>query len=246
MPTSTNQPSDFARIWWNDQDICRTRLFDAISLILPVGEQFVIDAVSAWVTMQPDNLVVPSQLQQEARRFVREEVNHQRAHRAYNHRLSQYQPVAYIEQRLSDAIQPIAALPLQKRLLLAAALEYLTALFSVEILRNNNVWLSHHDCHQARMWRWHCTEEIHHHHICLDILKNCNVTNPERFLAIVGAAMYLVHDVIGVWFQMCKHDLKAHRIRSRTLILDTIKFIPKSLPTLLRIFYRCRKFFHHN
>ncbi len=242
MRISRHEVSGMAGLWWNDQDICRTRLFDAISLVLPVGEQFVIDAVSAWLKMQPTDCDSTRDLKLEAHRFVREEVSHQRAHRAYNHKLAQHLPVAYIEKRLIDAMQPMESWPLRKRLALAAALEYLTALFSKEILRNPNVWLSHHDSHQARMWRWHCAEEINHHYICMEILKNYKVTTGERLLAIGGAAMYLTVDIVILWLQICSNDLKAGRMRMHILMLHSLRFLPRALPSLLRMLFGCSRF----
>jgi uncharacterized protein len=242
MFTSAHESPSMVELWWNDQDICRTRLFDAISLVLPVGEQFVMDAVSAWLQMQSNNGSLTSHLQQDAQRFVCEELSHQRAHRAYNNKLAEHLPVAHIEQRLIQAMQAMAAWPLRKRIALAAALEHLTALFSTEILRNNNAWLSRQYSHQTQMWRWHCAEEINHHHICMEILKSCKVSAGERLLAIVGAAMYLVVDILSLWLQICRNDLQAHRVSMRVLMLHSLRFVPRMLPGLLRMLFGCSQF----
>lgn len=68
--------------FWNDTPI-RTYLFDAFSVLLPAGEQFVISVVQSSALQLPPT----SPLANQSRDFVAEERAHQRAHRLYNQQL---------------------------------------------------------------------------------------------------------------------------------------------------------------
>src|SRR3990167_11285805 len=68
--------------FWNETSI-KTYLFDACSVLLPAGEQFVIAVVESSALQ----LQQTSALAERSRHFVVEERAHQRAHRLYNQRL---------------------------------------------------------------------------------------------------------------------------------------------------------------
>ena len=92
---------------WNGNAF-RTRLFDALSLLLPCGEAFVIQAVADWLVASPQ---AEAGLRSQAERFVREEMSHQRAHRLYNDGLARSGvPSQALEQRIESAVRELAPL----------------------------------------------------------------------------------------------------------------------------------------
>ena len=126
---------------WNG-DLLRTRFFDALSLMLPSGEAFVIRAVTDWLEDQRHGGAAGEALRAQALQFVREEQSHQRAHRLYNDRLAQQGlPARELEARIEAAVAGLAPLHLHTRLALAAAFEHLTAALSVQVLKGWP-WLS--------------------------------------------------------------------------------------------------------
>lgn len=178
--------------FWN-QTPFRSYLFNAFSLLLPSGEQFVIRAMEDAVTRLPEG----APLQEEVVQFVREERAHQRAHRLYNTQLAAqgYKAVA-LEARIERAVQGLEqALAWKERLALAAALEYLTALISRQALRGEG-WLVHNACRQSSLWRWHCEEEVAHHGVALRLLNEVGQVGYGRRLGLyVLASLILLGDV---------------------------------------------------
>lgn len=224
-----------AGLWWNDGDAFRSRLFDAISLMFPSGEQFLITAVSDWLDASPHGPPPPPRLQQEAQRFVREEAAHRRAHRLYNDRLAAHAPAVRLEQRIAAAVQTMAARDLSTRIALAAGVEQLTAWLSFEVLRPRSAWLGQGTAPQMQLWRWHAREEIDHRHVALDILKASGVTHGRRVLGFLAVVFYLSCDVGVSLAAICVADLRAQRVGAGRLAREAATFAVRALPGLVRL-----------
>lgn len=233
-PASASANTGLAGLWWNDGDAFRSRLFDSVSLLLPSGEQFVMDAVSDWLREAQKSALSP-ELQDEVNRFVREEAAHQRAHRLYNDRLAEHAPAQRLEQRIASAVGEIASRSLATRLAFAAAFEQLTALLSEEILRARSPWLGHGTAPQLRLWRWHCAEEIGHRHVALDVMKAARVGHGQRMLAFLAAALYLAMDLTVCLAAFCLHDVRAGRIGAWRLMVQGCRFAIRATPGVLRM-----------
>ena len=190
---------------WNG-DLLRTRFFDALSLMLPSGEAFVIRAVTDWLEQHPDG---DAALRAQAQQFVREEQSHQRAHRLYNERLAQQGlPARELEARIEAAVAGLASLHLHTRLALAAAFEHLTAALSVQVLKGWP-WLSRQaDGREARLWRWHCAEEVGHRHVVRDLAVASRVGIVRRAGCLLLASLYLGSDVARLLCGLLWQDLR--------------------------------------
>lgn len=178
--------------FWN-QTPFRSYLFNAFSLLLPSGEQFVIRAMEDAATHLPEG----APLREEVAQFVREERAHQRAHRLYNAQLAaQGYNATALEARIERAVQGLQqALAWKERLALAAALEYLTALVSRHALRGEG-WLVHNASRQSSLWRWHCEEEVAHHGVALRLLGEVGQVGYGRRMGLyVLASLILLTDV---------------------------------------------------
>jgi predicted metal-dependent hydrolase len=216
---------------WNG-DAFRTRLFDALSLLLPCGEAFVIQAVSDWHAATPQ---AEASLRSQAERFVREEVSHQRAHRLYNDGLARSGvPARALEQRIESAVRELAHLDLPTRLALSAAFEHLTALLSTEVLRGS-VWLTASPCRESQLWRWHCEEELGHRHVTTDLLRASNVGYLRRAGALALATCYLGIDVVRLVCALCAHDARCGAVGRGRLLLQACSMAWRASPGMLRM-----------
>jgi len=179
--------------YWNETPI-RTCLFEALSMLMPAGEAFVMEAVEAAArTLAPH-----SPLREDARRLVEDELSHQRAHRLYNRRLAeQGYPVDELEGRAAANLAAFEnRLGVKERLCLAAAFEHLACVVAKASLREGRGWLSTRDSAQARMWRWHCDEEIAHSHVTLALMLACRVPGWQRLGFYVIASLAMAGDLL--------------------------------------------------
>jgi uncharacterized protein len=235
MMASANQTaSDLPWLWWNGGDAFRSRLFDAISLLLPSGERFVIAAISDWLQL-PAADSLTSALQRDALKFIKEEQAHSRAHHLYNDRLAVHAPAQRLEQRIAAAMQPMSTWTLSSRIAFAAAFEELTALLSVEVLRPRNAWLDSNATPQAKLWRWHCEEEIHHRHVAPEVARAMGVGRCRSALVFIVAASYLCADVVVTLATLLLADKRAQRVGLTLLTLQAIGFTLQVTPSLLRM-----------
>lgn len=234
--------TDDSPLWWNGGDVLRSRLFDAISVLLPSGEAFVIGAVSDGLRDINGRQEIPRGLAQEVERFIREERNHTRAHRLYNDRMAAHAPSRALERHIETVMQPLAGWPLHTRLALASALEYLTAVLSKEVLRAGSVWLSPGETPQARLWRWHCQEELDHHQVARDVMVAAGVGHIRRSLALVSALLFLTTDIMAILWHLLRADLAAGRIRGWRLAAQGARFIAGALPSLARMAWHCGRY----
>ena len=216
---------------WNG-DAFRTRLFDALSLLLPCGEAFVIQAVSDWLAASPQ---AEAGLRSHAERFVREEMSHQRAHRLYNDGLAcSGVPLQALEQRIESAVRELAPLDLRTRLALSAAFEHLTALLSAEVLCGP-VWVTASPCRESRLWRWHCEEELAHRHLTTDLLRASRVGYLRRTGSLVLATCYLGIDVARLVFALCAHDVRCGAVSRGRLLLQACGLAWRTCPGVARM-----------
>jgi predicted metal-dependent hydrolase len=227
-----NAPHD---LWWNGGDAFRSRLFDAISLLLPSGEKFVIAVASDWLNAQPPSDLPDAQLRLDVQRFIREEVAHSRAHRLYNERLALHAPALELERRIASAMDEMADWRLPTRIAFAAAFEYLTAELSVEVIRPRSVWIGKGTAPQIRLWRWHAQEEIGHRHVMAHIMATHRVGYGRRTIAFLAAALYIVWDLTVSLFVIFKFDIQSRRLSIWQLISQAATFAVRALPSFLRL-----------
>jgi len=227
---------------WNGT-VPRTRIFDALSLLLPAGESFVIDALQAWGA---ESASLDERARLELDRFVREERAHQRAHRLYNQALVARASVALaVAQRAEGAVAQLQGWPLVQRVALAAAFEQLTALLSHEVLAHGHLLGDGGTASsEVRLWRWHAAEELAHCHVATQAAQACGVGHLRRVVALGMASAYLAIDVLRAWTVLCTSDAASGAGRSRVAI-DTLAFALRSVPSLARMtvgWWRCMVF----
>lgn len=214
---------------WNG-DWVRTRFFDAISLLLPSGESFVIEAVCDGLRHAP-----APQLREEVDRLAREEIAHRRAHLQYNERLARTDtPAGELERGIEALVTDLSDLPMLQRVALAAAFEHLTALLSTEVLRGS-AWLRPDTTPESRLWRWHCQEEIGHRHVASLVARHCGIGGGRRAVALLSATLWLGLDVLRLMLTLLGHDVRQGRVSAPQVIRDFSRFAWNALPGALRM-----------
>ncbi len=221
-------PAEKCADFWN-HTAGRTYLFDAFSVLLPAGEAFVIDAVGQAANRVPAG----SPLQADCQRFVREERAHQRAHRVYNQNLAQAgHDVAAMEARIEeDLMGHKARLSADQRLCLAAAFEHITATVSAVALRSDRV-LAHTLSTQTQLWRWHCTEEVAHARVTVDLMAARNVSYAARVGWYVLASLSMLGDVLRHMHAFYRHDVRTGRLSAWQFWKSTFASVARATPAL--------------
>lgn len=209
----------------------RMRWFDALSLLLPAGERFVIDVARDAALTHPLEPAMADAVAQ----LIREEQAHQRVHQRYNEALAaQGLPVADMQSRLNELMAPLMSWPLERRLLLAAALEQWTALLAGEVLRHRR-WLGPQGGNTVRMWRWHCAEEIEHHGTVIALARS-SVRAPWQWTAtFIVAAFWLCSDVRRIQSEMLRVDIARRHTTRWAVWWDRACFAAGTASSILRL-----------
>jgi predicted metal-dependent hydrolase len=215
-------------VFWNHTAI-RTHLFDAFSVLLPIGEAFVIEAVSEAASRVPAG----SPLQADCQRFVQEERAHQRAHHLYNQNLAKAgHDVAAMEARIEKALNSHKTrLSADQRLCLAAAFEHITATISGVALRSDRVLASAVNT-QTHLWRWHCAEEVAHARVTVDLLAARNVSYFARVGWYVLASFSMFGDVVRHMQAFYRNDVRAGRLSVWQFWKSTFASVARATPAL--------------
>jgi len=220
---------------WN-RTIPRSRLFDALSLLLPAGEDFFIATLQEW-RAQKDEMgeTLDERFIDEIDRFTREERAHQRAHRRYNASLLAQMPAASAAaQRADRAAAELSGLSVPMKIALLAAFEHLTTLLSREILHRSYL-MPDDGSPQSRLWRWHAAEELGHSQVAIEAALRCRVGYLRRALALVLATGYLTFDMLHAARALCHCDITAGAMSRGKVLADACRLIVGGLPSLARM-----------
>jgi uncharacterized protein len=220
-----------AHIQWNGT-LVRCRFFDAISLLLPAAELFLIETTEKCLVSIDDSIDPASRT--EAERFLQEERAHQHMHRRYNDKLITANPVTQeTARRASRVTYDLQRLSLATRVALAAAFESLTAVLSREALGHPYL-LGCEQSVEARIWRWHAREELAHCHVVAQSATALGVGRGRRLLAYILATGFLVFDVLRFWHSLCRCDIRSGADRAR-IWADGLSFVVRGVPSMLRM-----------
>ena len=156
----------FDRHWCNGNRAI-THWFNAVSFMLPVGEQYFHETAREVATAI--DLSEHPGLAQEVRDFTVQESMHAAQHRLYNEGLA--------KQGFENIVEPsiVWMIKMGRRLLspltnLAAvcAYEHYTAILSEHMLNSKSAWMKTAP-DMALFWGWHAAEETEHKAVCFDL-----------------------------------------------------------------------------
>lgn len=150
---------------WLGNDAFRTHLFNAMSMMFPIGEQYFIDAVRAGAARVSDPALADT-----VRGFIGQEATHTRLHRIFNRRLA--------EQGLRNHVEPLIALRIRwsdwlddrSKMAVAMAYEHFTATFGDAVLGGAS-WLDGASPPMRALWEWHAVEECEHRAVVFDVYR---------------------------------------------------------------------------
>jgi predicted metal-dependent hydrolase len=219
-----------ARAW--NGTIVRSRFFDALSLLLPTGEEFLIDTLDSWrASFEP---LIGDDLISEIDRFIREEQAHRRAHANYNATLVEALPhVQPIVERANAITAELAHFSASMKLALVVAFEHLTAVLAEEI-EGHPFLLAHEDSRAARLWRWHAKEELGHRDVAVCVARRVGLGRGKLTLALLLATGYLATDMLRYTFALCRCDVRAGA-NGKTMLVDSLRFACGAIPTFARM-----------
>lgn len=209
-------PADHVHDWVGDGSVHFTHLMNTMSLVIPVGERFFIDAVRHY----RDHLQDP-ELKKAATAFIGQEAMHGREHDDYNAKMFERLPSAEVFEKrvktLLDFFQNNS--PAVFRLSTTIALEHLTAIMADAYLSEPRVSENAEPRYDA-LWRWHALEETEHKGVAYDVWEATQGKGPlaygARTVGLASAtaifwAMFIPHFLNFVRHERKLTDLKGWR-----------------------------------
>lgn len=152
---------------WTDAGVQHTLFMNTMSLVIPVGERFFIDAVRHYRNQLED-----PELKKAATAFIGQEAMHGREHDEYNDRMIDRLPSAAVFEKrvklLLDTFQNNT--PPAFRLSGTIALEHLTAIMANGYLQEPHFAKLAEPGYHA-LWHWHALEETEHKGVAYDVYE---------------------------------------------------------------------------
>ena len=155
--------------FWLDNDPFKTRFFDAMSTLFPVGEKFFITCVRDF----KDRITDPKVLQ-DIKDFTRQEAQHSMLHTQYNNRLKE-QGVAVDailegqEKRLFGIIRKVFSR--EFTLGITSASEHITAIMADCFVERPEIFANADERIRA-LYVWHAMEEMEHKGVAYDVMQD--------------------------------------------------------------------------
>ena len=188
---------------WAGGDAYRSTVFNALSMLFPVGEQFFIDAVRRFAPrIQAMGLRA---LSEDIRHFIGQEATHRHLHGRYNDQLKALGYDNWIERTMAAYIQAFEGKAPKADLAGTAGYEHLTALLGDGMLRHAS-WTADMAPEMRKLWLWHAAEELEHKAVAYDTYMAVD----GRFWLRVAVFLYVslefsVFSTVQV-LKMLRHD----------------------------------------
>lgn len=153
---------------WNGGDAYRSTVFNALSFMFPVGEQFFIDAVRHFLpeVERQGNAT----LARDIKLFVGQEATHRHLHQQYNDHLLAMGYDAWVERTIKRVMHLARKSPPRFKLAVTVAYEHFTAVLGDGLLRRAS-WTEGMAPMMRALWLWHAAEESEHKAVAMDTYK---------------------------------------------------------------------------
>jgi predicted metal-dependent hydrolase len=188
---------------WHRGSIATTTVFNAISLMFPVGERFFIDTVQEF-----SSDVIDPELKMQMKAFCQQESNHARQHHRYNEAVCDSAGVSLeaIERPVRSRIAGVQRnFPKMNRLASTVAYEHLTAVLADQILQDPT-WLDGAHPQVSALWRWHAIEEAEHKAVAFDVYVACGGDYPLRVKLMRFVIVFFFIDLVRNIFHLLKNS----------------------------------------
>jgi Predicted metal-dependent hydrolase len=219
--------------WWLAGDPVATAFYNAMSASFPLGEAFFIDVLRHFRDSAEPKLAA------EIDAFIKQEAIHAREHNALNRRvvMAGYD-IKPLEARVARRLDMLRQRGPLVGLAATIALEHLTAVFGNEVLSNPR-HLRGSDPEIARLWRWHCIEEIEHKGVAFDMWLHatCDWSGWRRWSMrarlMIPITRRFFHDRLCATLELLRQDGFSRR-RIAMAVLAFMLFRPGMMRKMLQ------------
>lgn len=172
---------------WVRADPFATAFFNALSVVFPHGETFMIRSMAAWEER------LPRALRGEVSAFIEQEAGHSREHVAMNKALIDAgYDVAPLERKIKAFVRFFENSSDMTKLTATMCIEHFTAIVGAEVLKNP-AHLDGADDELRELWLWHAVEEVEHKGVAYDVWRYATLDwNPLKSYFVRCAAMFAV------------------------------------------------------
>jgi uncharacterized protein len=148
---------------WVRGDMFATAFLNALSVVFPRGEAFMIEAIRPWQAR------VDEKLSGEIATFIQQEAAHSREHVGMNKALVEGgYDVAALERAIQSFVSFFSGTSELTKLGATMCIEHLTAIVAAEMIKNRD-HLEGTDLELRKLWLWHAVEEVEHKAVAFDV-----------------------------------------------------------------------------
>lgn len=151
---------------WVRGDACATALFNAFSIVFPIGETFMVRAMKPWQNR------MPAKLAQDVGNFISQEAAHAREHGHMNRSLiNAGYDIKPLERTIKGFVAFFRNSSELSRLGVTMSIEHFTAIVAAEVLKNDH-HLEDSGEELRELWIWHSIEEVEHKAVAFDVWQH--------------------------------------------------------------------------
>jgi predicted metal-dependent hydrolase len=174
---------------WLGGDAFRSQLFNSLSMMFPVGEQYFIDSLRRGAKRIGDPV-----LQAEIQDFIGQEAIHRHIHGQFNRQLAKHGLKNLIGPFIDWRICHSGWLGPLDHVAITAAYEHFTAIFG-ELAIEDATLLAGADPQLHALWTWHAIEEVEHKAVSLATYRALDGSEGRRIVWFLYACIFLLNDL---------------------------------------------------
>lgn len=188
---------------WAKGDPVKTSFLNAVSCILPMGEDFFLRTMRNY-----RNQITDPELAADARHFCGQEGHHAFEHRKFNRMLEEngYPRLADIDawqDRFNEWLISVTSPETQFSFTTGA--EHITSIMSHAFLSDPRRWVDDGEEIGAMLF-WHTVEEIEHKSVCFDVFQHVSGSYPQRMFGFMILSGIMTGSVLGRQLYMLHED----------------------------------------
>lgn len=148
---------------WVRGDMFATAFLNALSVVFPRGEAFMIEALIPWKDR------ADGQLAKDIATFITQEAAHSREHVGFNKAIIDAgYDIEALDRAIKQFVSFFSGCGEVTKLGATMCIEHLTAIVAAEILKNRE-HLEGTDLELRKLWLWHAIEEVEHKAVAFDV-----------------------------------------------------------------------------
>jgi predicted metal-dependent hydrolase len=148
---------------WVRGDMFATAFLNALSVVFPRGETFMIEALHPWRNR------TEGQLAKDVAAFIAQEAAHSREHIGFNRAIiNAGYDIESLDRAIRQFVSFFSGCGEVTKLGATMCIEHLTAIVAAEMLKNRS-HLEGTDLELRKLWLWHAIEEVEHKAVAFDV-----------------------------------------------------------------------------